>query len=200
MGWPHHKPRTTIKKLCVFCAKEYGVTRRDSKYCSDVCRDKVASFARKGKAGSLSVVVCSICQKDFRKTHGGQKFCSPTCRRKSNYQKHLLPHREMAAKYQKTPNGKYVSYKRSATARDIKFSMTKEEFLAFWNRPCAYCGGEVQTVRLDRVDSAGDYTVDNVVSCCAQCNYGKLTWTAEEYIEHCHKVAAMNPLKPSARV
>ncbi len=143
---------------------------------------------------------CPVCLEGYKRTHGGQKFCSATCRRKANHQKHRIAHNAKAIQYQETPNGKYAVYKKMAVARGISFPITKEEFLAFWDRPCVYCGDAIQTVKLDRVDSGKGYSVGNVVPCCSWCNYGKLTRTAEEYIKHCHRVAALHPLDKTEEI
>lgn len=76
--------------------------------------------------------------------------------------------------YRKTMTYRYNRYKRDAITREIDFDLSKEEFEIFWNKPCSYCGSEIETIGLDRVNSRLGYSVDNIVSCCKSCNYMKL--------------------------
>jgi len=117
------------------------------------------------------------------------KFNPKDAKRRKEYRD---THREeKSAQWKKryqTPPGKYIAYKSGARDRGIEFSLTKEEFTEFWQQPCFYCGGEIATIGLDRVDSAKGYEKGNVVPCCTTCNYMKLDHTLDEFIEHCLKV------------
>ena len=85
--------------------------------------------------------------------------------------------------YRLTPVGKLREYEDNAKRRGIPFLLTEEEFNALWQKPCHYCGAEIKTIGLDRVDNYGPYHIDNVVSCCASCNRSKQTATLEEWLE-----------------
>ncbi len=85
-------------------------------------------------------------------------------------------------------------YIRSATKRNISWSLTLHEFKALIEGDCFYCnkspfllkvtaGSELLWNGIDRIDSSGDYVVDNCVSCCSRCNHGKWTDTMEEFTE-----------------
>ena len=89
-----------------------------------------------------------------------------------------------------TPPGKYIAYKSSARDRGWEFTLTKEEFAELWQQSCFYCGGEIATIGLDRIDNTQGYNKGNVVSCCSTCNYMKATKTFDEYTGHCLKVAS----------
>jgi len=83
---------------------------------------------------------------------------------------------------------KFAQYKSGAKKRNIGFSLSKEEFLTFWQKSCFYCGDKVATIGLDRIDSSKGYSLDNVVSCCAICNTMKLALPREIFIAHCYKI------------
>jgi hypothetical protein len=87
-----------------------------------------------------------------------------------------------------TPEFKYAKTKSSATAREIPFRLTLEEFLTLWQKDCTYCGDPIATIGLDRIDSNSDYSIANVVPCCLTCNRAKSELTREEFINHCRKV------------
>jgi hypothetical protein len=79
-----------------------------------------------------------------------------------------------------------------AKKRGIAFTLTFEEFNAFWKQPCAYCGYEIFTVGLDRVDNARGYEAGCVVSCCSICNAMKSDLPKDKFIAMCRAIAARN--------
>lgn len=77
-------------------------------------------------------------------------------------------------------------YKRGAKSRGLTFNLTEEELNSYFKDNCLYCDrppsnvakvqkchGEFVYSGLDRVDNALGYSTDNVVPCCAECNYQK---------------------------
>ena len=91
-------------------------------------------------------------------------------------------------RYRGTLNGRYSEYKGSAKSRDIKFDLTKEGFSSFWRKPCTYCGDEIETIGLDRIDPEGAYSKNNLVACCGTCNVMKMDKTFEEFRNHIIKI------------
>lgn len=77
----------------------------------------------------------------------------------------------------------------NAVRRGIPWSLTKGQFIAFWQKPCTYCGGAIETIGLDRIDNTRGYEVGNVVPCCGVCNRMKSNMTREEFLAHCTMVA-----------
>ncbi len=119
-------------------------------------------------------------------------------RNHQHYRNNKELHQEWKEKYRKTAMGKYLEYKGRAKQRKTEFSISFDEFISFWNKPCSYCGDPIPTIGLDRIDSKLGYAMGNVVPCCPHCNYGKRALSPEEYIEHCRKVALMNPREERA--
>lgn len=95
-------------------------------------------------------------------------------------------------RYFQTRRGKYQDYKNTAKKRGIEFKLTEEEFLLFWQKPCRYCGSEMITIGLDRVDSDMGYIIDNIVPCCRTCNWMKKNIPKEIFIEHCRKIVTFS--------
>ncbi len=87
-----------------------------------------------------------------------------------------------------TINGRWNSYVRSAKKRNFSWNITKEEFESFWGKPCNYCGCEISTIGLDRIDSSKGYEITNLISCCTQCNIIKLDYSYEEFIIKINKI------------
>lgn len=95
----------------------------------------------------------------------------------------------------------FRNYERSATKRDLEFSLTEAEFEAIIGRRCDYCGSEPSQIAhkigayghivyngVDRRDNAKGYTADNVASCCGRCNFSKHQMSVEEFRSHVKKM------------
>jgi hypothetical protein len=80
------------------------------------------------------------------------------------------------------PNIKYSDYKRDAKKRNLEFTLSKEEFLTFWQQPCFYCSKSINTIGLDRVDNSKGYKFENLVPCCFPCNQLKTNLTIEQML------------------
>ena len=91
-------------------------------------------------------------------------------------------------------NGVFRSTKQSAKKRHIKWRITKEEFQILTLLPCHYCwqaprpvqivqtpNGPCTVSGLDRVDNLKPYVLENVVSCCPDCNFAKRTRSTDEF-------------------
>jgi hypothetical protein len=87
-------------------------------------------------------------------------------------------------------------YKRNAKRRDIIFNLTEEECIRILVSDCYYCGnppnnvqerkgswGEFTYSGIDRIDSGGSYTIDNVVPCCKDCNFMKKNFSINDFYQ-----------------
>ena len=88
---------------------------------------------------------------------------------------------EMRIANRAKPAGRFKSMISDAKRWKHDWSLTYEEFLAFWQKPCNYCGAEIKTCSLDRVDASLGYSVDNVVPCCHDCNQFKMDQAVEDF-------------------
>jgi hypothetical protein len=104
----------------------------------------------------------------FRDIHEGQKF------------KDTLP---------RGARDKFNEYRRSAESRGLVFNLTLEQFESFWGKPCSYCGSQIITIGLDRVDNKKGYTLENITPCCWPCNRLKRGFSRSEFIEQRTKIA-----------
>lgn len=92
-----------------------------------------------------------------------------------------------------TKNNPFLVYKHQAEQRKLEFDLTFEQFMTFWQKSCYYCGLEIKTIRLDRIDNKKGYTIDNCVSCCWCCNQMKKAKSQADFLNHCHKIAKLHP-------
>lgn len=92
-------------------------------------------------------------------------------------------------RHKDSPNRKFSTYKCSAKKHaGREFSITKEQFMELWQKPCYYCNGSIKTIGIDRVNNEKGYTVDNIVPCCKLCNYAKRGLSKAEFISLCSSV------------
>lgn len=106
--------------------------------------------------------------------------------------------------------------KRNALQRGISFNLTFDEFVALSKQNCYYSGHSpapynpyimagrfkaqmtketidracVLVNGIDRIDSNKGYDISNCVPCCSQCNYSKLDYTEEEFIQHAYSIVS----------
>jgi hypothetical protein len=93
-----------------------------------------------------------------------------------------------ATKYRLTVNGSYNYCKHAAKRRKIVFNLTIQEYSVYYKNACNYCGGDTDTVRLDRIDSTLGYQNNNVVPCCVICNMMKNSHTTDMFLKHINKI------------
>ena len=97
-------------------------------------------------------------------------------------------------------NNLYRRYKYNAKERNYLFSLNKEEFKILTSTNCFYCNKPPKQVAktyynftkynsdytyngIDRIDSKKDYTIDNVVTCCLNCNIAKMDLTQNQFYD-----------------
>jgi hypothetical protein len=97
--------------------------------------------------------------------------------------------------YYATLERKFISWERSAKARNIKWELTLEDIKEM-PLTCYYSGVELSlkgcepnSISLDRLDSSKGYTKDNVVFCTVDINRMKWTITEDHFTEICKQIS-----------
>ena len=146
---------------------------------------------------------CRICFKAYRKNNKEYIKAYNKAYRENNKEK-MAEHKKVWRKdnkekmtegkkaHYKTPRGKYTCYKSNAKRRGIDFELTFEQFESFWQLPCTYCGTDIETIGLDRVDSSKGYLIENVATCCWGCNARKGDMVLSEWNTWLSNIAAHN--------
>ena len=93
--------------------------------------------------------------------------------------------RRKSEKHNLTPLRKFSTYKHSAKEKGREFSITREQFMELWQKPCYYCAAPIKTIGIDRVNNENGYTAENIVSCCSLCNYAKRGLSKSEFVALC---------------
>lgn len=96
---------------------------------------------------------------------------------------------ERSRRNKNTPEHRFSTYVSSARVRGIQFLLSFEQFMTFWCKPCYYCDDPIDGIGLDRIDSKGGYSIENVLPCCSKCNRMKTILTTDEFISMCLKIA-----------
>ena len=108
--------------------------------------------------------------------------------RKTYYEENKQALSEKSKISRQTLKYKFSEYKSKAKTMRRAFDITAEEFADIWQQPCHYCGSDINTIGLDRVDSTVGYTLSNVVPCCFYCNHMKLDLDLYRFTQHLHNI------------
>jgi len=92
------------------------------------------------------------------------------------------------AAWRQTFKGRLLSYKRAAKKRNVDWFLSDEEFKTFWQQPCSYCGDEIETIGIDRVDNTKGYYLENCTPCCSTCNTMKMSLSTEDFVKKIKKI------------
>lgn len=104
------------------------------------------------------------------------------------YHKNKEKEQKRAREYQQTEKGKYSRYQSSAKVRNIYFDLSFEKFMEYWKAPCEYCGSEINTIGIDRIDNSQGYVEGNIKACCEICNTMKMTMDEDDWYEQMIKI------------
>ena len=98
-------------------------------------------------------------------------------------------------------NALISSYKSSARKKFLDFTLTVEECEQLFQGDCYFCGTPPSTIftkrntkgsyiynGIDRIDSSNGYTIDNVNSCCPDCNYLKSNRHNDDFLNKIKKI------------
>jgi len=139
---------------------------------------------------------CSSCKEDKnegeysrdKSRKDGRCASCKTCRRQYRVD-NAIALAEQRKRYKATPEGRYGTYKDSAKHRGYTWSLSFADFRTFWQLPCVWCGVDIATIGLDRVDPSVPYQLDNIEPCCSDCNRMKSDLTSDEFENHINKIA-----------
>jgi hypothetical protein len=85
----------------------------------------------------------------------------------------------------------FKQYRNRAARMGIEFSISESQYNSITNDNCYICGKMNDTDNengIDRIDNKKGYTVDNVKSCCAECNCMKIDYDLQDILEKFMKI------------
>ena|SRR3990167_239152 len=128
----------------------------------------------------------------YSRQHYQENIERERARRVKHYWKHRDVILEKQRVTQKTQNYRYLTLIQTAKRKKLELGVTKEDHHHITRKPCHYCNSKNETFGLDRVNSSLGYLEENVVSCCATCNFMKLQMTKENFLTHIEKIYKHN--------
>lgn len=127
-------------------------------------------------------VYCDHCGNNMRKT-GAFNTCKKCAKEYNNRTKNKISRR-------------YSTYKNSAKRRGHDFELSLDEFSTFQNKPCHYCGDEIESsgkIGIDRINNNKGYSIENCVPCCEICNRMKLALDLDTWLSKINKISRKHP-------
>ena len=94
-----------------------------------------------------------------------------------------------------------LTYKTSARIRNLEFFLSEEQLSSLFKGDCFFCHEKPKHVvqkksgetyinnGIDRLNPNIGYVIENCVSCCAQCNKMKQSFSKEAFITKCIEIA-----------
>lgn len=85
----------------------------------------------------------------------------------------------------------YLDYKKRAIKKKLDFEITKEDFDKLTKLDCYICGKKYcdnHKNGLDRINNNLGYTLDNIESCCGECNYMKREYKLHTFFDKLIKI------------
>ena len=148
--------------------------------------DLAVQTIRRGAKNVHVTAVCLCRCGEFRSVRltalrRGKVICCATCARRGAWQKRSR--NDTAERWLLEAESTYRS---NAKRKNLQWGLTREQFRGLVKASCHYCGN-LRSGGIDRLNGGG-YTVENVVSCCAACNYAKGRLTETQFIELVEKI------------
>lgn len=125
----------------------------------------------------------------YLKTARGRESLHKRMKKYARTELGAVTRKRVWAAYCARPESRFQKYKDGAKARALVFDMTFEQFMTFWQKACSYCESPIDTIGLDRIDSATGYRLENVQPCCKICNRMKMEWPRDFFLDQCTKIA-----------
>ena len=207
------KPRKTGKKICNHCGEEKDenadnfAIRKDTKTPSFVgeCRPCGRILQRKYDATANEVSKLKNNGKrktDVRREKGDyteyekkRKVLNPGRHLNKNLTQEQIDNNN--ARSRQRVLGADDRWRRLNDQKSALVSLTEDYFLGtIVISPCVYCGHffETKGYGVDKMNPDGQYSVENSVACCSDCNAGKKQLTTNEFIQTMINVCANRQL------
>lgn len=185
-----------IKGICEYCGKEFEKVWGIKNLCTAKCKKRYTEYNKEYREKNRTQPIlhlkinCKMCGKEFIRKGIMQKYCGN--RKDKNSCSYKIYRRDSDSNMERAyhqPKRHYKMYMQGAKRRGKEFSITMEEFMQFWQKPCYYCADPVEYIGIDRLDNDVGYIKTNIVSCCTECNFLKKGYSKDFFIGKCIKIA-----------
>ena len=90
--------------------------------------------------------------------------------------------------WRQSKKGRLYLYKMGAKSRNIEQLLSDNEFYKLQQLPCAYCGSDIDTIGIDRINNNLPYEPNNIIPCCTTCNIMKKDLSREGFLNHIKRI------------
>ena len=211
LEWFRHNCRRKHKTIALTADEQLQMIRRNCYYCNVPSTDD--------KMNGIDMLhpmlrdynshTCVTCCTHCNMSKGGLKYKEyiEICKNVASFQasgsatanSQFVPYRRCARNKQ-TGTIKVLYYMQSMcyekyrydakTHRNLKFTITQDDYESIISRGCAYCGlQERRRIGLDQIDAGKGYTVENLNAACVSCNFVKLNYPMDMFLQKCQDVA-----------
>lgn len=142
------------------------------------------------RCGDSKPLTSKFWRKNLNYKDGFSARCK-ICDKKRTDEYYYREREELNRRQKDIPSYVFRHVRNMARKRNLKFEIDLEYYKKnLFKKPCYYCGGKTKGW-LDRKnnDKSIGYTIDNVVSCCENCNKAKGVMAVEEFLNHILKIA-----------
>jgi hypothetical protein len=140
-------------------------------------------------------IICKGCETEFKWKRKNKVFCDSCMMERKKIKTKLYKEKQKTmlesgfiSNMVSIINSRYSAYLKGANRRKYDFNISINDFMLFWQKPCEYCGDEIKTIGIDRVNNNKGYTIDNICSCCKTCNFLKGSLDKHIFIDKCKKI------------
>lgn len=88
--------------------------------------------------------------------------------------------------------GRLSDYKKKCKEKNIKWELTDEEAINYFNSKCNYCNNLSSYNGIDRIDPEGYYIKENCVPCCKKCNIMKWNRNINDFLQIIKYILSIN--------
>lgn len=81
---------------------------------------------------------------------------------------------------------KYIEVAERALSKGCSIGFTFKEYIEMLGKPCVYCGNPSESI--DRINSKGCYTLNNVQQTCKMCNFMKYTYSDKDFKDQVRRI------------
>lgn len=128
-----------------------------------------------------------------RKEYHREYYQRPAVKERQRKYSQTPKMKEYYREYRRSPKARWCSIQRRAKKKGLLLNLCMEQVKKMISCNCLYCDqkpDEGHSNGLDRINNKDGYVIHNVVPCCARCNWMKVDWPLQDFLNACSNVVA----------
>ncbi len=178
-----------IEKISKVCSKCHQEKSLDCFGFAANTKDKKKSWCR--ECNKLNMQAIRQANPELQKRKNKEFYQNNIIRERKRSKTWRAEHNDTVVNYFESPKGRFAAAKASAKNRKLPWTISFDDYVQLISQSCFYCNDKLNSrgIGLDRLDSLKGYCLENVVPCCAECNYMKQESTVEDFKKQIVKIA-----------